>query len=154
MGLEKINQIRKELGISVEELSKKSGVPMGTLSKITAGITTNPNLSTVRAISDALGCTLDDFADKDLTHTPAATDAGAGTESRLLSNFHSLNEEGQEKLVDLSEDLVSSGRYKKADTVRVFRAARSSDNTPPGYVDMPAARLQKLRDAPESDDDL
>jgi len=40
------------------------------------------------------------------------------------------------------------------ETVRVFRAARSSDNTPPGWVDMPAARLQKLRDAPESDDDL
>jgi len=64
MGLEKINIFRKQKGISVEELSKLSGVPLGTLSKITAGITKNPNLETVRSIAYALGCTLDDFDNK------------------------------------------------------------------------------------------
>lgn len=63
MGLERINAIRKAKGLSLDELSKKSGVPKGTLSKITAGITKNPNLDTVQAIARALDCKLDDFDD-------------------------------------------------------------------------------------------
>lgn len=66
MGLEKINLFRREKGLSVEELSKLSGVPLGTLSKITAGITKNPNLETVKAIVSALGLTLDDLEDPPL----------------------------------------------------------------------------------------
>jgi len=62
MGLERINEIRKELGITIEELSEKSGVPISTLKKISAGITTNPSLDTVKAIARALNCTLDDLA--------------------------------------------------------------------------------------------
>lgn len=63
MGLEKINVIRKEKGLSVDDLVELSGIPKGTLSKITAGITKNPSLETVSAIAKALGCTLDDLRD-------------------------------------------------------------------------------------------
>jgi len=64
MGLGKrINQIRKEKKISLDELALLSGVPKGTLSKITAEITTNPTLETVQSIARALGCTIDDFDD-------------------------------------------------------------------------------------------
>lgn len=59
----RINEIRREKGISIDELSDRSGVPKGTLSKITAGITNNPTLDTVRSIATALGCRLDDFDD-------------------------------------------------------------------------------------------
>ncbi len=34
--------------------------------------------------------------------------------STLLHNFDQLNQEGQEKLVDTSDDMVSSGKYKKS----------------------------------------
>ncbi|NBJ90986.1 helix-turn-helix domain-containing protein [Acutalibacter sp. 1XD8-36] len=40
-------------------------------------------------------------------------------EDILLANYHSLNEEGQEKMLDYSEDLVSSGRYKKSDKLNL-----------------------------------
>jgi len=63
VGLEKINLFRKEKGLSVEDLSILSSIPMGTLSKITAGITKNPNLETVKAIMTALGKTIDDLYD-------------------------------------------------------------------------------------------
>lgn len=63
MGLEKINIIRRELGLSLDELSESSGVPMGTLSKITAGITKDPKLQTLVAIARALHCTLNDLDD-------------------------------------------------------------------------------------------
>ena len=61
MGLEKINIMRKHIGMSIDELSEKSGVPKGTLSKITAGITKNPSVDTVKSIVHAMGFTLDDL---------------------------------------------------------------------------------------------
>ena len=61
MGLKKINAIRKKSGMSLYELSEKSGVPLGTLSKITAGITADPKIATLQAIAKALSCTIDDF---------------------------------------------------------------------------------------------
>lgn len=55
-----INNRRKELNMSIDELVAKSGVPKGTLSKITAGISSNPTLSTVEALCSALNCSLND----------------------------------------------------------------------------------------------
>lgn len=63
----RINEIRREKKISIDDLSEKSGVPKGTLSKITAGITTSPTLDTVKAIARALGCRLDDLDDETIT---------------------------------------------------------------------------------------
>ncbi|MCI8594991.1 MAG: helix-turn-helix transcriptional regulator [Oscillospiraceae bacterium] len=74
----KINELRKQKGLSIDELCQKSGIPKGTLSKITAGITTSPTLDTVCAIANALECTLDDLSDKPIKKSPAPTVAGAG----------------------------------------------------------------------------
>lgn len=63
MGLEKIAEYKKKLGITSEELSKRSGVPLGTLNKILSGDTKDPKLGTLKAIARVLGCTLDDFDD-------------------------------------------------------------------------------------------
>lgn len=65
MGLD-INTVRREKGITLEDLSQQSGVPLSTIKKISAGITTNPNLETVKAIASALGCSLDDLETKDI----------------------------------------------------------------------------------------
>ena len=61
MGLEKINIMRKSIGMSIDELSDKSGVPKGTVSKITSGITKDPGIETVKAIVYAMGFRLDDL---------------------------------------------------------------------------------------------
>ena len=63
MGLEKINEIRKAKNMSIDELGERSGIPKTTISKITAGITTNHTHDTIQAIARALGCRLDDFDD-------------------------------------------------------------------------------------------
>lgn len=59
----RINEIRKQKGLSIDDLCARSGIPKGTLSKITAGITTSPTLDTVRDIAKALECRLDDLDD-------------------------------------------------------------------------------------------
>ena len=58
-----INNKRRELGYTVPELAEASGLPLGTVSKITAGINDNPKLETLRALAKALKCSLDDFAE-------------------------------------------------------------------------------------------
>jgi transcriptional regulator with XRE-family HTH domain len=64
LGLEKLNDFKKKSGMTSEQLSEKSGVPLGTLSKILAGITKDPKLETLKALCRTLGCTLDDLDDR------------------------------------------------------------------------------------------
>ncbi|PPK77574.1 DNA-binding XRE family transcriptional regulator [Lacrimispora xylanisolvens] len=63
MGLERINEYKKKLGMTTEDLSEKSGVPIGTLNKILSGATKDPKLETLKAIARVLGLSLDDFDD-------------------------------------------------------------------------------------------
>lgn len=103
----KINEIRKQKGLSIDELCDLSGIPKGTLSKITAGITTSPTLDTVRAIASALECKLDDLDDnQSAKKSPDTAEAAPGEgrismeESNRLLDALGLVEEGQ----DLSDD--------------------------------------------------
>ena len=63
MGLEKISQLRKENGFTIEQVADEAGIPVSTIKKISAGITSNPSFETVLAISKALGCSLEEFMD-------------------------------------------------------------------------------------------
>ena len=65
MGLEKIAEYKKKLGLTTEELSEKSGVPLGTLNKILSGATKDPKLETLKSIAHVLGLSLDDFDDRE-----------------------------------------------------------------------------------------
>lgn len=64
MGLEKINEYKRKLGLTTEELSNLSGVPVGTLNKILSGATKDPKLETLKSIARVLGLTLNDFDDE------------------------------------------------------------------------------------------
>lgn len=77
MGLEIINRLKKEKGLTNSKLAVLSGVTVSTLDKITAGINTNPKLETLQAICHALGCRLADLDD-----APAGA-AGEVTEFEL-----------------------------------------------------------------------
>ena len=70
MGLEKITEYKRKLGLTTEELSKRSGVPLGTLNKILSGATKDPKLETLKAISRVLGLSLDDFDDLEIDKPP------------------------------------------------------------------------------------
>lgn len=65
MGLEKISEYKKKFNMTTEELSVKSGVPVGTLNKILSGATKNPKLETLKAIARVLGLSLNDYDDVD-----------------------------------------------------------------------------------------
>lgn len=52
---------RRSIGMSIDQLVEKSGVPKGTLTKVLTGVSPNPSLETVKAIAYALGLSLNDL---------------------------------------------------------------------------------------------
>ena len=59
--IDRIKLLKSEKKITNDKLSELTGIPLGTLSKIMAGISDSPKLSNIIAICDALVCTLDYF---------------------------------------------------------------------------------------------
>ena len=57
--LERIKQLKSSRKITNDKLSEMTGIPLGTLSKLLAGINDSPKLSNIVAISRALDCSLD-----------------------------------------------------------------------------------------------
>ncbi len=57
--IERIKKLKSEKKITNDKLSELTGIPLGTLSKILAGISDSPKLSNIVAIADVLGCSLD-----------------------------------------------------------------------------------------------
>lgn len=69
LNIEYMNKRKKELGLTVKELSEIAKVPLGTVSKIMAGLIKNPKLETLQKLAFALKCTLDDFSITDKLHS-------------------------------------------------------------------------------------
>lgn len=51
---EKLNERKKELGLTTEQLSRLSGVPVGTINKVLRGETRSPRYDTLRALESVL----------------------------------------------------------------------------------------------------
>lgn len=103
MGLEKIAELKKQMGITTEELSRRSGVPLGTLNKILSGATKDPKLETLKAIARVLGCTLDEFDDTDTrTETEPTYD---DLQYLIARNGKSLSTEEKMKLIKMLSEL-------------------------------------------------
>lgn len=100
MGLEMINIIRKEKNMDLSTLAEKSGVPYGTLSKISAGITKDPKLETVKAIARTLGVTIDAFDDVPPQREHGNMDSFTLTEKNLIKKYRELDTHGK-KIIDL-----------------------------------------------------
>lgn len=83
MGLEYIKIRKNELKITTEELSEKSGVPIGTLNKILAGQTTDPKFETLKALCKALEIKLSDLDDYEPETIAAHHDGEDWTEDEL-----------------------------------------------------------------------
>ena len=57
--IERIKKVKNDKKITNDRLSELTGIPLGTLSKIMAGISDSPKLANIVAIADALGCSLE-----------------------------------------------------------------------------------------------
>ena len=108
---ELITKFRKESGLTIDELSEKSGVPKGTINKIIGGVTKAPTLPNIKAIARAMGKTLADFDDCPAPQTKKAPSLEDGDEE-LLCEYHSLYPEDQLKVIGYISGLKEHEKYR------------------------------------------
>ena len=62
MTLSEMKARKKELGLSNKEISRRSGVPLGTVQKIFGGVTEAPRMETIIALERVLRRDTDGYA--------------------------------------------------------------------------------------------
>lgn len=106
--LNAINWMKKNKGMTTDDISKYSGIPKGTLNKLFAGQTKDPQLSTIRAVVHALGYTLDDL------YQDTNNQQFSENELTLINKYRLLTQTGQKAadesiniLLKLEESIIS-----------------------------------------------
>lgn len=118
MWLDVFNEMRKKSGMSLDEISIKSGIPKGTLSKITAGITKAPPLETMRKLVYSMGYTLDDL-DRGLE----VSDNFSAAEKAHIKKYRLLDPYGKEAVDGVLD--VESRRCEAARKEQMEQAAEA-----------------------------
>lgn len=107
--LDNLEYLMKKNNIkNMNALSKESGIPYTTLKNFYTRGTENVGLSTLKKISSFFDVTLDFLVYGITTYNLKEK------ESILLDSFKNLNEDGQKKLLDLADDMLSSKKYEVA----------------------------------------
>ena len=110
----RIKKIKSERKITNDKLSELTGIPLGTLSKIMAGISDSPKLSNMVLIADALGCTLDYI----VSGTPE------NTNNYTLSEEEMALVENYRKLDGYGKDIVSLVAQKELERVADAKSSK------------------------------
>ena len=91
--IDRIKKLKSEQKITNDRLSEMTGIPLGTLSKILAGISDSPKLANIVSIAEALGTSLDylvsGIPQNNHNYTLNAE------ESRLIDDFRGLDGYGR-----------------------------------------------------------
>ena len=116
----RIRELREDHDLKQTDLAKALCVSQATYSRYESGKMTIPH---------QLLCALADYYHTSVDYLLGRTDSkeppeasGGPLRSALLGNFDQLNLEGQERLVETSDDMVSSGKYIKSDKNQLGKA--------------------------------
>jgi len=135
-------KFRKEAGLTIDELARKSGVPKGTINKIIAGTTRAPQVATLSALAQAMGKTLADF---DAAHAPAhAPSVLTEGEMLHLTKYRQLDSRGREA-VDCLLDLEYRQSRISARPMLTL-AANPGDADPQQLAAIAADALEKVKE--------
>ena len=95
--IDRIKQLKTEKKMTNDQLAELTGIPLGTLSKILAGISDSPKLVNIVAIADALGVSLDYLISGNPENTNNYT--LSQQEIRLVESYRQLDDHGRELIV-------------------------------------------------------
>ena len=111
--IDRIKLLKSEKKITNDMLSEMTGIPLGTLSKILAGISDSPKLSNIVAICDALDTSLEYVVNGVPENTNNFTlDRG---EMHLIENYRALDSHGKELVtlvLDKEKERVARAPYQ------------------------------------------
>ena len=116
--IDRIKQLKSEKKMTNDQLAARSGIPLGTLSKMLAGMSDSPKLSNIVAICNALDCSVEYV----VSGTPENTNnyTLSADEIRVIEAWRSLDSWGR-KLVDqvisMEAERVGNAEAQPAETV-------------------------------------
>ena len=109
--IDRIKQLKSQRKLTNEQLAERSGIPLGTLSKLLAGMSESPKLSNIIAICNVLDCSVEYI----VTGTPDNTNNYTLTadEISMVESYRRLDQWGQELV-----DAVLAKEAERADAMR------------------------------------
>ena len=127
--IDRIKRLKNEKKMTNEQLSERTGIPLGTLSKILAGMSDSPKLSNIIAICNALDCSVEYI----VSGTPENTNnySLSGEEIRMIESWRELDSFGR--------DLVQTVIFKEAQ--RTAAMATPAPVSAPEKGERTAARI-------------
>ncbi len=101
MTIQQIKAYLKSNKITYDELSERSGIPIGTLKHIFSGVTKNPRIDTVQSIERALGLA-------DAPPNKSSDDMYNEAEKRLINAYRQLVPAMKDYVLEMVEKLIES----------------------------------------------
>ena len=107
--IDRIKLLKSQKKITNEQLASLSGIPLGTLSKLLAGMSDSPKLSNIIAICGALDCSVEYI----VSGTPENTNnyTLSAEEIRVIEDYRRLDDWGK----DLVETVISKASSRVAE---------------------------------------
>lgn len=117
MGIpERLVEIREANGYTRKKLAEELGRPYATVTKYETG-EREPGHTYIIEIAKKFGVTTDYILGIEKSPAPTEADTGDKRLDDIIENYHQLNEDGQQELVDYAEGLTYMPKYKKCDSV-------------------------------------
>lgn len=109
---------RKAQGLSYDDLSEKSSVPVSTLKKLLTGVTRAPQFETLRSVTYALGLTLNDLTERDSDNSISLS----SDELEMVAIYRDLNATGQATLMNMARSLNMNPDMKRGSASSITTA--------------------------------
>lgn len=131
-------------GYNIKSFAQYIGMPYSTLLTILNGSLGGAAIDNVIKICQGLGISINELQEHDVS---ADVDHTLSAHEKALIIAYRQKPDMQpavDRLLGISDD---------PDTVRLYRAAKSTDDHPDEIVEISRERFQKIKDAPETDDE-
>lgn len=135
--LDRIKQLKNERKMTNDRLSELTGIPLGTLSKILAGMSDSPKLSNIVAICSALDCSIEYIVSGTQENTNNYT--LSAEEIRLVESFRRLDTYGR----SLAQTVISmeEARVFASPAATVATDTSATEAVPQGGARKESARI-------------
>lgn len=149
----RIKKLRIDSNLTQEEVGKIIGSSKQTLHKYENGIITNipsDKIETLANLFDVSPSYIMGWDDNDINDNKLNKE-----DEKLLNAFNQLNNEGQEKAISYTQDLVDSGKYKKTIKEDTSDYITSIDDMRSYLMTIPMAAFDgKLNPAQMNDEEI
>lgn len=103
----RLRERREALGLKQSELGKLLGITGSAIGNYENGVS-SPKADVLYRVFDVLKCDANYLFQDEMSEPE-----DSAWERHLIDSFRQLNEEGQEKVIDYTDDLLATGKYIK-----------------------------------------